>query len=153
VDGELYYFTPGGFLYRRGPGTDEVGGISCGYLGDEVWHYRTDDRKAPAQCSFQRAGALSLRAPPYRVTERYVALFSLRSRIRLTVVVVLLGSILVGSVPPSPLLRIPTPVFPLTRGTPLIAPIPSASGLCKPRRFLTHCGQGENAHQGHYCHE
>ena len=48
MDGELYYFTPGGLLYRRDPGTDEVGGFSCGYLGDEVWHYRTDDRKAPA---------------------------------------------------------------------------------------------------------
>jgi len=43
VDGELYYFTPGGFLYRRDPGTEEVGGYFCGYLTDEVWHYRTDD--------------------------------------------------------------------------------------------------------------
>ena len=42
-DGKLYYFTPGGFLYRREPGTDEVGGFFCGYLTDEVWHYRTDD--------------------------------------------------------------------------------------------------------------
>jgi hypothetical protein len=39
--GEIYYFTPGGFLYRRDPGTDEVGGYFCGYLTDEVWHYRT----------------------------------------------------------------------------------------------------------------
>jgi hypothetical protein len=43
VDGKLYYFTPGGFLYRREPGTEEVGGFFCGYLTDEVWHYRTDD--------------------------------------------------------------------------------------------------------------
>ena len=42
-DGKLYYFTPGGFLYRREPGTEEVGGLFCGYLTDEVWHYRTDD--------------------------------------------------------------------------------------------------------------
>ncbi len=43
VGGKLYYFTPGGFLYRREPGTDEVGGFFCGYLTDEVWHHRTDD--------------------------------------------------------------------------------------------------------------
>ncbi len=42
-EGKLYYFTPGGFLYRREPGTEEVGGFFCGYLTDEVWHYRTDD--------------------------------------------------------------------------------------------------------------
>ena len=27
VEGKLYYFTPGGFLYRREPGTEEVGGF------------------------------------------------------------------------------------------------------------------------------
>ena len=43
VEGKLYYFTPGGFLYRREPGTEEVGGFFCGYLTDEVWHYRSDD--------------------------------------------------------------------------------------------------------------
>ena len=43
VDGKLYYFTPGGFLYRREPRTEEVGGFFCGYLTDKVWHYRTDD--------------------------------------------------------------------------------------------------------------
>jgi hypothetical protein len=42
-DGKLYYFTPGGFLYRREPGTEEVGGFFCGYLTDKVWHYRSDD--------------------------------------------------------------------------------------------------------------
>ena len=40
VDGKLYYFTPGGFLYRKDPGTEEVGGFFCGYLRSEVWHYR-----------------------------------------------------------------------------------------------------------------
>ena len=43
LDGETYYFTPGGFLYRKDPGSDEVGGFFCGYLTDEVWHHRTDD--------------------------------------------------------------------------------------------------------------
>ncbi len=41
--GRTYYFTPGGFLYRKDAGTEEVGGFFCGYLTDEVWHYRTDD--------------------------------------------------------------------------------------------------------------
>ena len=39
----IYYFTPGGFLYRKDPGSDEVGGFFCGYLTDEIWHYRTDN--------------------------------------------------------------------------------------------------------------
>jgi hypothetical protein len=43
VDGKLCYFTPGGFLYRKDPGTREIGGFFCGYLTDEVWRYRTDD--------------------------------------------------------------------------------------------------------------
>jgi hypothetical protein len=43
LDGNTYYFTPGGFLYRKDPGADEVGGFFCGYLSDEVWRYRTDD--------------------------------------------------------------------------------------------------------------
>jgi hypothetical protein len=43
VDGKLYYFTPGGFLYRKDPGTGALGGYFCGYLTDEVWHYRVDD--------------------------------------------------------------------------------------------------------------
>ena len=41
--GGTYYFTPGGFLYRKDPGTEEVGGYFCGYLSDEVWHHRTDE--------------------------------------------------------------------------------------------------------------
>ncbi len=41
VDDKTYYFTPGGFLYRKDPGTEEVGGFFCGYLTDEVWQYRT----------------------------------------------------------------------------------------------------------------
>jgi hypothetical protein len=43
LDGNIYYFTPGGFLYRKDPGSEEVGGFFCGYLTDEVWNYRTDD--------------------------------------------------------------------------------------------------------------
>ena len=43
IDGQIYYFTPGGFLYRKDPYTEEIGGFFCGYLTDEVWHYRTDD--------------------------------------------------------------------------------------------------------------
>jgi hypothetical protein len=38
-DGRAYYFTPGGFLYRKDPGTEEIGGFFCGYLTDEAWHY------------------------------------------------------------------------------------------------------------------
>ena len=45
VDGKLYYFTPGGFLYRRDPGTEETGGYFCGYLTDKVWRYRTTARQ------------------------------------------------------------------------------------------------------------
>jgi len=40
--GRIYYFTPGGFLYRKDPGAEEVGGFFCGYLTNEVWHYRTN---------------------------------------------------------------------------------------------------------------
>jgi hypothetical protein len=44
VGGKTYYFTPGGFLYRKEePGSEEVGGIFCGYLTDEVWHYRANN--------------------------------------------------------------------------------------------------------------
>jgi hypothetical protein len=43
LDGRIYYFTPGGFLYRKDAGTEELGGFFCGYLPDEVWHYRIDD--------------------------------------------------------------------------------------------------------------
>ena len=41
-DGNTYYFTPGGFLYRKDSGAQEIGGFFCGYLTDEVWHSRTD---------------------------------------------------------------------------------------------------------------
>ncbi len=37
---ETYFFTPGGFLYRKDAG-EEVGGFSCGYLTDKAWRYRT----------------------------------------------------------------------------------------------------------------
>jgi hypothetical protein len=40
-DERTYYFTPGGFLYRKDPGSEEIGGFFCGYLTDEAWHYRT----------------------------------------------------------------------------------------------------------------
>lgn len=40
--GKTYYFTPGGFLYRKDPGTEEVGGFFCGYLTEEVWRHRND---------------------------------------------------------------------------------------------------------------
>jgi hypothetical protein len=43
VGEKTYYFTPGGFLYRKDAGAEEVGGFFCGYLTDEVWHYRTYD--------------------------------------------------------------------------------------------------------------
>jgi hypothetical protein len=42
IGGKTYYFTPGGFLYRKDPGAEEAGGFFCGYLTDEVWRYRTD---------------------------------------------------------------------------------------------------------------
>jgi hypothetical protein len=41
LDGKTYYFTPGGFLYRKDPATGVLGGFFCGYLTDEVWHYRS----------------------------------------------------------------------------------------------------------------
>jgi hypothetical protein len=43
LGGKSYYFTPGGFLYRKEPGSEEVGEIFCGYLTDEVWHYRSNN--------------------------------------------------------------------------------------------------------------
>jgi hypothetical protein len=43
IGANTYYFTPGGFLYRKDPWSEEVGGLFYGYLTDEVWHLRTDD--------------------------------------------------------------------------------------------------------------
>jgi hypothetical protein len=43
LGGKTYYFTPGGFLYRKDPGAEEAGSFFCGYLSDEAWYYRTDD--------------------------------------------------------------------------------------------------------------
>ena len=43
LGGKVYYFTPGGFLYRKDPGTEVLGGYFCGYLTDEVWHYRIEN--------------------------------------------------------------------------------------------------------------
>ena len=45
TSGEIYYFTPGGFLYSRDAGTEEAGGFFCGYLTDKVWRYRTTARQ------------------------------------------------------------------------------------------------------------
>jgi len=44
MGGQTYYFTPGGFLYRKDPWSEEVYGFFCGFLSDEVWHYRTVNR-------------------------------------------------------------------------------------------------------------
>ncbi len=44
VGNDTYYFTPGGFLYRKDAWTEETCGFFCGYLSDEVWHYRTETR-------------------------------------------------------------------------------------------------------------
>ena len=44
MGGQTYYFTPGGFLYRKDPWSEEVYGFFCGFLSDEVWRYRTDNR-------------------------------------------------------------------------------------------------------------
>jgi hypothetical protein len=41
ADEKTYYFTPGGFLYRKDPEIEHLGGVFCGYLSDEVWRYRT----------------------------------------------------------------------------------------------------------------
>jgi hypothetical protein len=43
IEGKTYYFTPSGFLCRKDAGSEEVGGFFCGYLSDEVWHYRIGD--------------------------------------------------------------------------------------------------------------
>ena len=62
VEGKLYYFTPGGFLYRREVGTEEVGGFFCGYLSSEVWRHRvpsTNRRTSRREGSL--AGDLMLR--------------------------------------------------------------------------------------------
>ncbi len=43
LNGKTYYFTPGGFLYRKGEcGSEEVGGLFANSLIDEFWHYITD---------------------------------------------------------------------------------------------------------------
>jgi hypothetical protein len=43
LNARTYYFTPGGFLYRKDPGSERVGKIFCGYLTDRVWGYWSDD--------------------------------------------------------------------------------------------------------------
>jgi hypothetical protein len=39
VGGKTYYLSPGGFLHRKDPGSEEEEGYFCGYLDDEVWHH------------------------------------------------------------------------------------------------------------------
>ena len=43
LNARTYYSTPGGFLYRKDPGTERAGGVCCGYLTDRVWRYWSDD--------------------------------------------------------------------------------------------------------------
>jgi hypothetical protein len=43
LNARTYYFTPGGFLYRKDSYTERVGGVFCGYLTDKVWRYWNDD--------------------------------------------------------------------------------------------------------------
>jgi hypothetical protein len=43
LNARTYYFAPGGFLYCKDRGTEQVGGVFCGYLTDRVWRYRSDD--------------------------------------------------------------------------------------------------------------
>jgi hypothetical protein len=43
LNARTYYFTPGGFLYRKDSSAERVGGVFCGYLTDKVWCYRSDD--------------------------------------------------------------------------------------------------------------
>ena len=38
MDGNTYYLTSGGFLYRKDPGTEGVGGFFCGCLTNGAWH-------------------------------------------------------------------------------------------------------------------
>ena len=43
LNARTYYFTPGGFLYRKDPVAERVGGVLCGYLTDSVCGYWSDD--------------------------------------------------------------------------------------------------------------
>ena len=56
VEGKLYYFTHGGFLYRREAGTEEVGGFFCGYLSSEAWRHRVP---SPNRRTSRREGSLA----------------------------------------------------------------------------------------------
>ena len=60
VEGKLYYFTPGGFLYRREPGTEEVGGFFCGYLSSEAWRHRVPSTNRRTS---RGEGSLAIRGP------------------------------------------------------------------------------------------
>ncbi len=41
VGDQPYYFTPGGFLFGKDPGTEEIGGFFCAYLTEEAWRKRS----------------------------------------------------------------------------------------------------------------
>jgi len=45
LGGKTYYFSRGGFLYRKEPGSKEAEGYFCGYLDDEVWECLKTIRK------------------------------------------------------------------------------------------------------------
>ena len=48
LGGKTYYFSPGGFLYRKEPGGEKVDGYFCGYLDDMVWEcLKTHLKKRP----------------------------------------------------------------------------------------------------------
>ena len=57
--GKTYYFTPGGFLCRKDPGTGALGGFFCGYFTDEAWHYRADNG-APASTATSWSGSSAM---------------------------------------------------------------------------------------------
>jgi hypothetical protein len=42
MSGDTYYLTCSGFLYRKEPGTEGLGGFFCGTLVDGVFYPRTD---------------------------------------------------------------------------------------------------------------
>jgi len=44
VGGQTYYFTLGGFLYRKDPGSEEGGGcFFCVHPTDELWNPSTTE--------------------------------------------------------------------------------------------------------------
>jgi hypothetical protein len=41
--GDTYYLTAGGYLFRKAPDMEGVGGFYCGSLIDGVWHPKEDN--------------------------------------------------------------------------------------------------------------